>query len=363
MSKTRMLSYSLIVTIVACAGIGLWQQNTIIAWYRTWKLQSANPEMLSIYVRHFEALGLTGTDSLITCFQSSNETACQNARAVLVKILSIWSPNDSRRSAVLVQLADKAPGYSAIGQRVCLGMLQELMQGDIAGNEIERTLSAVLARSHANSEDRLSLYQTITAVLQNEETIEESLQKQAKSLVIVGIKSNQDAIRLAAIRLAVLPGLQLQEHLVPLLLPSSSDPSAEVRQLALLALGEHEKLISTDDLCQYLNDADKEVRTTTERILMVRGLSQKQIKLARMMNDQNPMNRAELPELVLGTPEVDSFLWMERLTRDPSPAVRAATARAIGSSSEQRLSSLLKEMVEQDKDQTVQQIARFYTKP
>ena len=96
---------------------------------------------------------------------------------------------------------------------------------------------------------------------------------------------------------------------------------------------------------------------------MVRGLSQKQIKLARMMNDQNPMNRAELPELVLGTPEVDSFQWMQRLTRDPSPAVRAATARAIGSSSDQRLSSLLKEIAEQDKDQTVQQIARFYTKP
>ena len=133
-------------------------------------------------------------------------------------------------------------------------------------------------------------------------------------------------------------------------------------QLALLALGEHEKLLSTDDLCNYLNDSDKEVRSATERILMVRGLSQKQIKLAKMMNDQNPISRAELPELVLGTPEVDSLQWMERLTRDPSPAVRAATARALGSSSDSRLGSLLIKISEQDKDQTVQQIARFYTK-
>ena len=184
MSKTKMLSYSLIISMVACAGIGLWQQNTIIAWYRTWKLQSASPEMLSSYVRHFEALGLSGTDSLISCFQSSNETACQNARAVLAKILSIWSPNDSRRSAVLAQLADKAPGYSAIGQKVCLGMLQEFMQGDIAGIEIERILSAVLAHPNTNSEDRLNLYQTITAVLQHEEAIEPRYKSRQKAWLL-----------------------------------------------------------------------------------------------------------------------------------------------------------------------------------
>jgi len=363
MSKIRMMCYSLIVIIVAGAGIGLWQQNSIIAWYRTWKLQSANPEMLSGYVRHFEALGLMGTESLVHCFQSNNETACQNARAVLLKIFSIWGQNDKRRSAVLAQLAEKAPSYSAMGERECLTMLQELMQYDLPAGEIQRTLSTVLAHANTNSRDRLNLYQATIAVLQREETIEESLQKQAKSLVIVGIKSDQESIRLAAIRLAVLPGLQLQEHLVPLLASTNPDSSVEVRQLALLALGEHEKLLSTDDLCNYLNDSDKEVRTATERILMVRGLSQKQIKLAKMMNDQNPISRAELPELVLGTPEVDSLQWMERLTRDPSPAVRAATARALGSSSDRRLSSLLTKLSEQDKDQTVQQIARFYTKP
>lgn len=363
MSKSRMLSYALILTMVACAGVGFWQQNTIAAWYRTWKLQSATPEMLPGYVRSFEAMGLKGTEALIGSFQSTSETACQNARQVLSKILLAWSPTDQRRASVMQQMAAMAPYYSACGQKECLGVLQEMMQNDTANREMQGALSAVIAQVSPNSESRLGIYEALIQALRNEENIEESLLKQAKSLVIVGIKSDQEAIRLAAIRLAVLPGLQLHEHLVPLVSGQNTDPSLEVRQLVLLALGEHEKLLSTDDLCRYLNDSDKEVRTISERVLQVRGLSQNQIKLARLMHDQNAISRAELPGLVLGTPEVDSYQWMERLSKDPAPAVRAAVARAVGTSTDRRLSSLLKALVEQEQDQTVQQIARYYTQP
>jgi hypothetical protein len=91
-------------------------------------------------------------------------------------------------------------------------------------------------------------------------------------------------------------------------------------------------------------------------------LSPNQIKLAKLMHDQNPMNRAELPALVMTTPEVDTYLWMERLSRDSAPAVRAASARAISTNQDQRLNSLLKEIAEKDADASVQQIARYYAK-
>lgn len=363
MSKSRIFSYALIVIIVGCAGVGFWQQNTIAAWYRAWKMQSATPEMLPGYVKSFEAMGLTGTEALIGCFQSTNETACQNARQILSKILNIWPTTDQRRTAVLHQMSATAPNFSAYGQKECIGFLQELMQSEQTHREMQNTLSAVIAHTSANPESRLVVYQALLQALQYEESIEESLLKQSKSLVIVGTKSDQETIRLAAIRLAVLPGLQLHEHLIPLVSGPVTDPSIEVRQLVLLALGEHEKLLSTDDLCKYLNDPDREVRTITERILQVRGLTQNQIKLARLMHDQNAVSRAELPGLVMGTPEIDSYQWMERLSKDPAPVVRAAAARAIGSSSDQRMSSLLRALSVQDQDQTVQQIARYYLQP
>lgn len=366
MSKSRIFCYSIILTIVSGAVAGLWQQNAIIAWYHAWKLQSATPEMLPGYVRSFDAKGLQGTEALISCFQSQNETSCQNARWVLVKIINCWKPSDQRRITVAQQLAALAPRFSPLGQTESLGVFQELMQNDPSHSsprEVQIALSAVVAHACSQAESRLATYETLNQLLQNRENIEESLLKQSKSLVIVGTKSEQEAIRLASIRLAVLPGLQLQEHLVPLLTGTNADPSIEVRQLLLLALGEHEKLVATDDLCRYLNDSDKEVRAITERVLQVRGLSQNQIKLARLMHDQNAVSRAELPGLVLGTPEVDSYQWMEKLSKDPAPAVRAAAARAIGVSTDQRLSTLLKVISEQDQDQTVVQIARYYLQP
>ncbi len=363
MSKSRMLSYAFIVTMLGCAGVGFWQQNTIVTWYRTWRFQSATPEALPQYVRLFEPMGLAGTEALIGCFQSTNETACENARLVLSKILTIWSPTDNRRTTVTEQITALAPRFSSCGIKASLNLLQELMQSQVERRGLQIALSAIIAQTSAHSECRLGVYETLQQALQNEENIEESLQKQAKSLVIVGIKSDQEAVRLAAIRLAVLPGLNLHEHLAPLITGSNTDPSIEVRQLVLLALGEHEKLLSTDEMCKYLNDPDKEVQTIAERALQVRGLSQNQIKLARLMHDPNAVSRAELPGLVVSTSEVDTFQWMERLSKDPAPSVRAATARVLGVSSDQRMTSLLKKLSEQDEDQTVQQIARFYLQP
>jgi len=349
--------------LIGCAGIGLWQKNTLSAWYRVWMLQSAASEKALGYVKYFDDLGLVGTNALVGSLQSTNETACGNTREVLAKLLEIWGPNDPRRKAVVQQLADFAPNYSATGQKECFTVLQRLMQDEANTREIQNALSFVISQQPANSATRLCVYEPLIQALQHEEIIESALLKQAKSLVIVGIKCDQEAVRLAAIRLAVLPGLQLQEHLIPLLSVSNPDPSMEVRQLALLALGEHEKLLSTDDLCFFLNDPDKEVRTIVERVLQVRGLSKNQIKLARMMNDPSAVNRAELPGLLTGTTDVDSYQWMERLIRDPSPAVRAAAARSMGTGRDSRMSTLLKTLAEQDSDQTVQQIARFYAQP
>ena len=63
---------------------------------------------------------------------------------------------------------------------------------------------------------------------------------------------------------------------------------------------------------------------------------------------------------MLEVPDLDTGVWLDRLTRDPSPAVRAAVVRAAGESREERWRPRLRTLADQDSSPTVQQIARFY---
>lgn len=242
-------------------------------------------------------------------------------------------------------------------------MLKDLNDSPEAIASVGQVLQGMMQVTASSSEQKLAMMEMMSLILGQESAANSELIRHAKNMVASGLRDTQVSVRLAAIRLAVNPVIQQHDLLVPLLCKASRDPSGEVRQLALLAMGEYQKLISTDEVCLLLLDDDEEVRRTAERVLKVRGLSPAHIKLARLMNDPQPASRAEVPALVLGSSDLDTYLWMERLTRDPEPAVRAATARAMAQAGDDRLTSLLKKLVEEDRDPTVQQVARFYWKP
>lgn len=361
-SRKKYLFGSLLFVVLVASGLGYWQKTELTAIYDAWKLQKATPDLLPAYVRQFESLGLTGTAALVKLFQSENEMTCRNAGQVLTKILQIWPSSDERRDAALQQLANSANYYSSAGQTQCLKMIQQLVSESESSVAMGQVIARLATQANSDVETRLALYDVLTSVLNNEQNVPEKLAQQAKGCVLAGVADKNVPVRLAAIRLGVSPSLQLHEHLLSLLTGANVDSSPEVRQLLLLAFGEHEKLLSTDELCKFLQDGDAEVRAVAERALRVRGLTQNQLKLAKMVHDSNPSIRAELPALVLATPEVDSFLWLERLSRDSDPAVRAASARAMGRQGDERLNSLLQQLSEQDKDPTVRQLARFYWK-
>ena len=116
MMKSRMkIIFSWLVAVaLVTTGVGIWQRSQLTAWYCAWKLKTATPDHLAAYVRQFEALGLKGTDALVGLFNSSDETACQNAGQVLLKILQIWAPPDERRDGAVSERArDALPGSSA----------------------------------------------------------------------------------------------------------------------------------------------------------------------------------------------------------------------------------------------------------
>jgi HEAT repeat protein len=166
--------------------------------------------------------------------------------------------------------------------------------------------------------------------------------------------------RVAAVRLAAAPGIDQLAALVPLLGPVGADPAPEVRRLALVALGRSEELITTDDLLPLLHDEDVEVQLVCARALRSRGLRESHVELARAMSHPQPSVRAGVPARVLEISDLDSRVWLEKLSRDQSPAVRAAVLRMAGERRQLTLRPRVEEMARNDPSPTIQQLARFY---
>lgn len=360
MTKRRIALGSLVVLTLAAGGLGVWQRQPLLAWYHARQLRGVTPELRQAYVTRFEQLGAAGAFALVGLLHADDETACQNAGFVLTKLLTIWGDNDPRRESILNALADGAGDFSAPGSVECVGVLQQLM-GDHADPPpaLVAVMTRLLAQIGANPQARQAALELTAELLRHEGVNAEGLVAQAKAWVVAGLRENNPQIRIAAVRLAVAPAVRAQDLLPPLLV-GTPDPAPEVRQLALLALGEQETLLSTDDLCKFLHDENGPVRQVCERALRARGLTDRQITLARLVNDPRPAARAEVPALVLQTPELDTVVWMEKLSRDPAPAVRAATARAMGQEPNQRLDALMRQLADRDADPTVQAIARYF---
>lgn len=177
-----------------------------------------------------------------------------------------------------------------------------------------------------------------------------------RTLAIKGLANPRAVCRRAAVRLVATPHVGLCDRATPLL----KDVDAEVRVLALLAVGTREDLVPTDDLLPLLHDSNPEVRAICEQAMRSRGLSRAELQLARAMVASEPSVRASVPSCMADFPELDTAMWLERLSRDSSPAVRAAVARAAADTADSPLQDRLREMAAKDPSPTVRQIAEFY---
>jgi HEAT repeat protein len=163
-------------------------------------------------------------------------------------------------------------------------------------------------------------------------------------------------IRLRAATLALRPEIGHAD----LLLPFLSDPSAEVRRTAMLAIGPEHSLLADDDLLNWLHDPDAEVRQLTETALRSRGLGPREIRLGRLLTHPRPSARLELLVLLRDDGELDLNTWLRRLSEDPAPAVRAAATRLADERQVFQLADRLSEMATADPDFTVRQAAAYY---
>jgi hypothetical protein len=177
-----------------------------------------------------------------------------------------------------------------------------------------------------------------------------------KQLVSAGAKSESSLVQIQAITVALNPKTDcLQEVAICL-----KSPHREVRQAAILALGPASETTMDEVLLPSLHDEDQTIVHLTETALQARGLREDQIRLGKLMADPKPVKRLEVLDHLSATRDIDPMIWLKKMSNDPSPAVRAAAARALNQertspSENQTAKASLREM-----NETVKKLDSFY---
>jgi hypothetical protein len=272
------------------AGTGAWvglNVSALRAKYTARQLASATTD--EDRTRLADALlgyGEPGVRQLIECVKTGAEPARAAAGAALDRHLSSQPDGDARSVTISGLILDAFPAADDGGKRAVLHLLPTVLNR--TGNAHSQRCRAIVAE---------------------------------------GLKMADLDARLAATRLAIHPEVRMRAELVPLL----GAPEPALRGAALFAVAttaDGDQLLSDEDLFRWLHDADAGVRKVCYDVLVGRDRSEVEIALGKRLTHADPTERLKLLlDLRYDDDVPDPEPWLERLSRDPEPAVRAGAAR------------------------------------
>jgi hypothetical protein len=315
-----------LVAVVLVVGGGVWAATHLAelkAAYAARQLRHADTdEDRAKAADRLAALGDPGSTRLVGFVRSGEESQRVAAVAALDRLLAVLPAGDARAVAVGAQLHEAFPACDASGRRAILGLLP--------------TVLAKTGGTHA---------------------------ARCREAVAVGLKLPDATARVLTIRLAMHPDVRMRADLVPLL----SAPEPEVRRAALFAIAdatEGEQLIGDEELFRWLHDPDEGVRAVCRDALVSRDRTEAEIGLGRRLVAPDPGERLKLLlDLRYDDDVADPEPWLERLSRDPEPAVRAGAARVaveVTRDRRQTCPGWVARVAEADADPTVRRVAAYF---
>lgn len=278
------------VTVMVVAGVGTWagvNATELRTKFAARQLtHAATDDERTRWADTLLTYGELGTHELIDCVRTGEDPARGAAVAALDKHLSAFPDNDSRAVALSAAILDAFPSATDAGKR---GILQ--------------LVPAILKRTGATHARRCRVVVTEAIKLQDFDTC------------------------LAAVRLAIHPDIKLRKELTPFL----SSPEPQMRGAALFAVavgGDGEPAIGDEELFRWLHDSDPTVRKICRDALVSRERSDADIALGRRLTHPDATERLHLLlDLRYDDELPDPEPWLERLSHDPEPAVRAGASR------------------------------------
>jgi hypothetical protein len=314
------------VTALAVAAAGTWagfNWTNLKVKYAAHRLQTAaTDEDRAQWADTLAANGKAGLPSLLELVRTGEPPARAAAVAALDRHLNGLPDGDPRASQLCGQVLDAFGGCDDAGRAAVLELLP-----------------TVLNRGGSGQAAR------------------------CRDVVASGLNLPSVDSRLVAVRAAMHPDLRMRADLLPLL----NAPEPELRRAVLFAVGpasDGEPVVGDEALFRWLHDPDAGVRTICRDALISRGRTDAEIALGRRLAHPDATERLKLlMDLRHDDDVADPEPWLERLSRDPDPGVRAGSARVmVELSAERRLPApaWVGRVAEADPDPTVRRIARYY---
>ncbi len=286
--KWMLRAAGVVVAIVAGAGTWAWiNAAELRARFAAQRMASATTDeerakWADTLIEH----GEPGVRKLADCVKNGEEPTRAAAVAAFEKHLAALLDNDPRAVMVSGAILDAFPSASDPGKRAVL-----------------RLLPTVLKRTGTTHATR------------------------CRGVVAEALRMPDVEARLAAVRLAMHPDIKMRGELASLL--AAREP--EVRGAALFAIAsaaDGEVLVTDEELFRWLHDPDAGVRKACRDALVARDRSDAEIALGRRLTHPDPTERLKLLlDLRYDDDVADPEPWLERLSRDSEPAVRAGAAR------------------------------------
>jgi hypothetical protein len=327
-SKRKWLVCSGVGIVFVLAGVGVWAGMNISllkARYAIHQLRSATTdEERTKAADRLVALGSPGLTKLVE-FIPSGEDSCRTAAAgALDRYLAALPDGDQRAVLVAGQVLDVFPRSDDAGRKAVLGLIS---------NILKRT-----GNTHA---------------------------PKCREAIATGLKMPDPDSRVLSIRLALHPDVKMRAELLQLL----SDPDPRVRGAALFGVSsvtDGEVVIADEELFCWLHDPDEGVRRVCYDALVSRDRSDTEINLARRLSNPDPGERLKLLfDLRYEDDVPDPEPWLERLSRDQEPAIRAGATRVVLEVMADRRQSCpgwVARVTDADPDPTVRRVAAYFRK-
>ncbi len=308
-----------LLAVLAVGGYAALNWNDISARYAAHRLRTAGTDDdRALWAAKLVALGDAGMPEVVAVLKGEDPAWCTSTVAAIRGHLDALTPADPRFTGCCRPLVQAIPGLSPTGADAALDLVPDFLK------------------------------------CPDPDAVQRS--KDLVKTMLVG-KSADGRVR--AVRLALRPDVRMTAEVAPLL----DDPSPEVRRAAILAVGppSDESPVEDEALFRCLHDADPEVRNLCESALQARGLSPEQLTLARKLSDPEPSERLRLLLDLRwpGDAVRDPGPWLERLSRDADPAVRAGALR-VAFECHVSFGAWATRLADGDPDPTVRRLAGYY---
>ena len=349
-----------LVILGVLGGAAWWLHRPLLARYYVNQLAQATDVDLESCVANVIALDEVALPYLLTNLDCADKKVCDNSEYALVGLVGSWAEADPRSVPLLEQITARFQGMSPSGKHCALQLPVLLLKKTRAKqqpqSDVVRLAGSIFALAIKGTEPAVGALQLGAALLEHE-TPGRWLE-QCRALARDGLKSGDDAVRVAAIQL-ICPPLRQENEVLARVVPFLKDTSASVRKAALVVLSAVRDLVSDEGLLPSLHDADEEVQTMCELALRSRGLQESHIVLARYISAERPDARLQVFQHLREAPDLDPGIWLRRLCQYPRG--RAGGGHPCRRCSAQAdLRDCLTDMAEQDPSATVRWLAAYY---